>query len=242
MSVQDLRTYVRQFIDVDVTDIPDTMLDFWIRDGFNRLMGSAKLSWPFYLVGGTESHYSINTAIGVQSYVLPPVMVQGAPAPVPVTNIVAIQGPHWELGYSDQGALESTFPAAFIQSAEPERFSIWNGKVTLWPIPNSVYALNIRAYRDPVDWVSLGAGGVVDAPDDFGMVLASYVLSQGWAQQTALDMASYWETQFEKGAAELRGNYVRTLMPQGMVLNGGRVTRQLQPRLRFPFEGLGNSD
>jgi hypothetical protein len=241
MSVQDIRNYVRGFIDVDVTDIPDLILDQWTADGYNRMMRSER-PWPFFMVGGTESQYTITTVVGQQSYPLPGVSVQGASASVPVRNLVSIQGPHWELGYSDQAALESTFPAAFIQSAEPERYSIWANKVTLWPIPNSAYLLNIRAYREPVDWVSLGAGGVVDAPDDFHMVLTSYVLAQGWAQQTDLEQASFWLTQFEKGVQELKNNWIRSLMPQGMVLNGGRVTRELEPRLRFPFEGLGTTD
>lgn len=241
MTVQDIRNYVRSFIDVDVTDIADSMLDFWMRGGYNRMIRSER-PWPFLMVGGTESMYSLTTAVGQQSYPLPPVSVQGVPANVPVRNLVSVQGPNWELSYSDQAALESTFPAAFVTSAEPERYSIWANNVTLWPIPNSVYTLNIRAYREPIDWVALGAGGSVDAPDDFHMVLASFVLSQGWAQQTDLEQSSYWLQQFEKGVQELRNNYIRALMPQGLVLNGGRVTRELAPRLRWPWEGLGTSD
>lgn len=241
MAVQDIRTYVRSFVDVDVTDIADSMLDFWMRDGYNRMIRAAR-PWPFLMVGGTESMYSITTISGQQSYSLPSVQVQGAPASVFVRNIVSIQGPRWELGYSDQEALEATFPPAFGQSSEPERFSVWGEKVTLWPTPNGTYNLNIRAYREPVDWVTIGAGGTVDAPDDFHMVLTSFVLSQAWAQQTDLEQSSYWLTQFEKGVQELVNNYIRALMPQGLVLNGGRMTTQMEPRLRFPFEGLGTTD
>lgn len=246
-SVQALRNYIRLFVDVDNTDIPDGLADTWTNLGWKDLIGT-DLRWPFFEIGNNAigsagstnpgTTYTINTVVGQQNYKLPTFTVQSLNAVVEPRNIVAVQGPHWELLYASHTALESTFTPAFIVSQEPERISFWGGMMTMWPIPNSVYLINIRAYRNPIDWVSLGAGGLVDAPDDFWTVLSHYVLAMAWGQQTDLQQASFWMDQYAAGKAMLTRKYLRAPMPENIVLNGGQVTRELPPRLRFPFEGM----
>ena len=182
--------------------------------------------------------YSITTVVGVQNYKMPTVPVQGTTASVDVHNIVAVQGPHWELLWESTTALESTFTPAFIVSQEGERYSFWgsDNMLTVWPIPNTALTLNIRAYRNPIDWVALGAGGLIDAPNDFFSTLQHYVLAQGWAQQTDLQQASFWLQQYEAGKARLAKKYLKAPLTENIVLNGGQVTRDLPPRLRYPFE------
>lgn len=247
-SVQAVRNYIRSFVDADVVDIPDALCDVWIYAGFDDLMGS-DVRWPFYEVGENAAGvtgstnpgtpYQVTTVVGVQNYELPTVAVQGAEALVRNHRIVAVQGPHWELLYASTTALESTFTPAFIVSQEPERYSFWGTTgITLWPIPNSAYTLNVRAYRDPIDWIALGAGGLIDAPNDFFTALQQYVLAQAWAQQTDLGQASFWEQTYTASKARLYKKYLRAPMNENAVLNGGQVTRELPPRLRFPFEGM----
>lgn len=246
-SVQAIRNYVRQFVDVDVTDIPDSLCDSWSYAGFDDLIGQ-DVRWPFYEVGqnadGTTGStnpgvdYYIETVVGVQNYKLPTYTVQGVQGKVDPHRIVALQGPHWELPWASVTALESTFTPAFIVSQEPERVSFWGDVITLWPIPNSVYRINIRAYRDPIDWIGLGAGGLIDAPNDFFAALQQYVLSAAWAQQTDLQQASYWQNQYQISKQRLYRKYLRAPMVESLVLNGGQVTRELPPRLRFPFDGM----
>lgn len=250
-SVQAVRNYVRSFIDVDSTDIPDSLLDSWIYTGWDDLIGTT-IKWPFYEVGENANGssgstnpgtpYSITTVVGVQNYALPTVTVQGTAAKVDVHNIVSVQGPHWEMLWESTTALESSFVPAFIVSQEPERYSFWgsDNMLTCWPIPNASFTLNIRAYRNPIDWVALGAGGLIDAPNDFFSTLQHYVLGQGWAQQTDLQQASFWLQQYQTGKARLAKKYLKAPMSENIVLNGGQVTRDLPPRLRYPFESTNS--
>ena len=248
-SVQAVRTYVRSFVDVDSTDIPDSLCDSWTYNAWDDLIGT-DIRWPFFEVGDNAqgslttpvgNPYQIKTVVGQQIYKMPAVTVQGVEATVDPHKIVAIQGPHWELLYDSQVALESTFTPAFIVSQEPERYSIWgNTGIVLWPIPNSVYTLNVRAYRNPIDWVGLGAGGLIDAPNDFFSALEMSVLSQAWAQQTDLQQASFWADQYQQAKGRLARKYLRSPLPENLVLNGGPVTRDLPPRLRYPFEGMSS--
>jgi len=246
-SVQAIRTYIRAFIDVDSTDIPDSLCDAWTATGWDDLVGAA-VNWPFYEIGenslgskGGQSAgtpYQIETVVGEQIYALPSVTVQGQGVTVDPHHIVAVQGPHWELLYDGQTLLEETFTPAFIVSSEPERYSYWGTTgIVVWPIPNAVLTLNVRAYRDPLDWVSLGSGGTIDAPNDFFTVLENYVLAQGWAQQTDLQQASFWMQQYQAGKTRLQKKYLRSTFTEGLVLNGGGVSRDLPPRMRYPFEG-----
>lgn len=251
LSVQAIRTYVRSFIDVDSTDIPDALADAWMYAAWDDLMAVTN-RWPFYEVGenanGTPNvgsnpglPYFITTVVGTQEYLLPTVdsgFNPGVPASVNPHNMVAIQGPHWELLYGSITELESVYTPAFIMSAEPERWTFWGSTgISLWPIPNQTYQVNIRAYRSPIDWIGLGSGGLVDAPSDFFSAIQFFCLSQGWAQQTDLQQASFWQDQYQQAKGRLLRKYIQAPFAEGLVLNGGTTTRELPPRLRYPFEG-----
>lgn len=241
LATQDVINYVLSFVDVDSTDIPPSLATAWIQSAYDDLIG-ADIRWPFFEVGGLGSPYTVTTVAGQQSYALPAVTVAGhtATATVSPKKIIAVQGPHWELLYHGQTALESTFTPAFIVSQEPERYSLWgNTGLTLWPIPNAAYTLNVRAYREPVDFISEGVGATIDAPSDFHSAIRDKVLSYAWAQQTDLQQSSYWDQMYEQAKARLVRKYLRAPLPENLRLNGGGVTRELPPRLRFPFESLG---
>lgn len=246
-SLQAVRDYVRAFVEVQTQDMADFLIDAWTQLAFDDLIGT-DVRWPFYEVGTVNTPYQITTVTGQQNYAMPVILppfgsdyqaVQSAT--VDAHKIVAIQGPHWELLYADQTALESTFTPAFMVSQEPERYSYWGQDgITLWPIPNAVYVLNVRAYREPKPWIDLGAGGQMDAPNDFFGTMLAYVLAQAMAQQTDLQQAGYWDAQYQQGKTRLVRKYLRAPMPENMRMNGGQVTRELPPRLRFPFEGLNS--
>lgn len=244
LAIQDVINYVLAFVDVDSTDIPNSLATAWVQAAYDDLIGT-DIRWPFFEVGGVGSPYTITTVSGTQNYALPAVTVSGhsVTATVSPKKIIAIQGPHWELLYHGVTALESTFTPAFIVSQEPERYSLWgNTGVTLWPIPNGAYTLNVRAYREPVDFVSEGVGALIDAPSDFHSAIRDKVLSYAWAQQTDLQQSSYWDNMYQASKVRLVRKYLRAPLPEGLRLNGGGVTRELPPRLRFPFDPISTND
>jgi len=65
-----------------------------------------------------------------------------------------------------------------------------------------------------------------------------YVLGNALAQQTDLGQAGFWLTRYADAKQRLRKKYLRAPLPENLRLNRGQVTRELPPRLRFPFEGL----
>lgn len=241
-SLQALNDYVRNFLEVDDTDIPDSLMAAWAYSAFDDLIGQA-VNWPFYEVGENADGvsgilYQIQTVVGTQNYALPTVTVQGIQANVNAHNLIAVQGPHWELMYGGTTELEKIYTPAFTSSQEPERYSIWGQTgLTFWPIPNQALTFNIRAYRDPIDWIGLGPSGLVDAPNDFWSAMAHYCLSMGWANQTDLQSASFWNSQYQQAKGRLLAKYIQSPRPESIVLNGSQNgVGGLPPRLKYPFE------
>lgn len=236
-AVQDIRDNVRAFIEVDINDIPDFLIDGWLREGYRRIKAMSR-EWPWFEIGGKETPYTLTTVIGQATYDLPAVTVQAGQATVSAKGVRAIQGPHWELLYGDDQSLESTFTPDNPTLVQPERFSAWGtAGITLWPTPDAVYVLNVRAYRNAVDWVSLGAGGTVDGPEEWSHAVQTFALARASAQQTDLAGASYFQQEFEMSLKEIVQNEIHAPMAGPLVLNGARTTRALPSRLRYPWEG-----
>lgn len=234
-SLQAITNYVQAFVNIDDSDIPVDLMNAFVQQGFDDLIGT-DIRWPFYEVGDATTPCQIVTVQGTQQYAIPAPTIQGLQPNMDPHRIVAVQGLHWELQYSSQTAMESEFPPAFVVQGEPERYSYWGADgITIWPIPNDAWTLSLRAYRDPIDWISLGSGGLMDAPNDFFGTLQAYVLGMAWAQQEDLQQASFWNQQYQAGKTRLVRKYLRAPLPEGIVVNGG-VPKNLPPGLRFPFE------
>lgn len=242
LTVQNIRDYVRNFIQVTSDDLPDTLIDSWTQEAYDDLVGH-DIRWPWFEFGGQDAanNYTINLVSGQQNYPLPPIVVQGYSCPVDPKKILAVAGQHWELTYIGQTMLEETFPKAFVTNTnEPTAWSEWGQTgITVWPVPIvSSYQILLRGYREPVDFVSLGAGGVIDGPNEFGTAIQQYALSNGWAQQSDLQQAAYWMQNYIAAQDRIQRKYMSAPLAEGLVLNGGRVIRDTPPRLRFPFDAI----
>jgi hypothetical protein len=242
LTVQNIRDYVRTFVDLDDTDVPDALVDSWTQEAYDDLVGLDP-RWPWFEIGGQDSgnRYGITLVAGQQNYALPATTDQnnGAVATVNPKRLLAVQGQHWELRYVGQTALESVYVPQFLSfTNEPRYWSEWgNTGVTIWPLPNGAYNLNIRGYRDPVDFVSLGAGGILDGPPEFGTAIQQYVLSNTWSQQSDLQQSAYWMQNYMAARDRIHRNRVRSSLAEGVVLNGAsRAASNVPPTLLFPFQ------
>lgn len=239
-TVQALYNYVLDFLDLDSGDIDQNLANFWIQEAYDDLTGD-DTRWPWFEIGGQNaSNYGFSTVANQQVYELPAVADQNNmfSCTVDVKKVVSVGGPQWELQYMGVGPLESSYVPTSVVSSQPTQWSTWgdNG-VTLWPIPDAAYVINVRAYREPADFIALGGvGGIIDGPPDFSTCVQQYVLSNAWSQQSDLQQAAYWMQNYLAAKERLKKKYLRATPAEGLVLNGGRVTRNLPPRIRYPFE------
>ena len=62
MTAADIRNAVRSITDLDADDLPDTILNLYIRDGYYRTLDTEK-RWSFL-----EYSFTFNTRTGVRAY------------------------------------------------------------------------------------------------------------------------------------------------------------------------------
>lgn len=222
MNLQEIRDFVRQHIDIEEDDLPDAVLDVFIREGSKRIERAEK-RWAFY-----AQRWEYTTESGTDEIPFTSIAAD-------LKEIQAIKGPRWRLQYLGQDLADEVWPENVTSSSEPTHFSIERDTLCLWPTPNDAYVLQIRGYRTPEDWVAAGAGAEPDLPDDLHNTVATWALARAYAQQDDPEMASIYERQFADELNEFRRNINSMPAAQPIVLNG-RSGPTSPGRLRFDWE------
>lgn len=221
LTLGDIRTFVRTHMDLDVEDLPDAVLDIFIREGSKRVE-QAESRWPFY-----ETFGVLTTTPGVADYDITTELNDNFDQLVSLTSS---DGPlTWV------GADQFTYLALDSGTAIPTHFSQWGQTLSLWPTPNSAYSLGARYYRLPGDWTAAGAGGTPDLPDQLHNTVAVWALAKAYAQQEDPEMAQLYERQFADELQTFRRRIAETPHPQPLILNGGSRVRRWG-RLRYDWE------
>lgn len=213
MSLQEIRDFVRGSLDVDDEELPDLILDVHISDGFDRAIGASR-TWNFYAVENT-----ITTTAGVQSYdVAGSALTAGVTTPM--ASITDVRGDNGSLSPADHRATRAAYRRTSPGSSRPRVWTEFGTSVVLWPTPDTTYTIDIEGYRHPNDWMT-NPGNLPDCPSDFHNLLAFHALSQGWAQQSDPEMATYYERLFGTDLQRLKGRYTGQMGSGPYVQNGG---------------------
>lgn len=223
-TLGEIKAFVRGAIDLDVEELPDAIIDVFIAEGYENVR-EVLTNTAYY-----EKTWSLDTVDAQQEYVLSDI------GDGDISDILAIQGPHWELQYIDHTYAESVWTPDVITSQEPTFYSFWGGSLFLWPKPDAVYELQIRGFRTDTDWMSEGAGAFPDLPADGHDLVAIWALSQTYSQQDDPELAGFYAQKFERGLVAFKKRNVRAPAPQPLVLNRRkRDPRYSRPSLRYPF-------
>jgi hypothetical protein len=208
-----LRAYVREHLDVDATELTDTLLDAWAREGSTRVWRRIK-RWEHF-----QETWSLPTVASQAEYAL------GALSP-PVDEIVSIGADTAELRWRGS-----------VSSGTSVYFSYWKGSLRLWPPPGSVETLQLRGYRKMTDWVAgTPASTTPDLPEEFHNSVRLWMLGSAYNQQEdpeqgmlQLDLFSDEVDQMARQANDGWG-------AQPLVLGGGPTSSSTFGRLRYPWE------
>jgi hypothetical protein len=167
MNLQDLRNGVRTQLDLDEEDLPNALVDLYLREAFEQTIAFER-RWPFY-----ETTWGV-TATDENPVALP-TDVGGIAAVTEVeTGVVLLYVSHQLAEENFRGTLDT---------GTPRMFSTWGGNVYFWPASDGERAYTIRGYRTPIDWVTLGAAADVDADSRLHLPLIHYAVSRAYAQQ-----------------------------------------------------------
>lgn len=226
MDLQEMRDYIRVHMDLEVDDLPDALLDIWIRDGSKRVE-RAESRWPFY-----EQNYQFSTVAGQANYMKS--LIGGDLDQISFLYVADTRPALQWVNPDDIDQLQR----GYTGQSRPVYFAEWGDTLTLFPTPDQVYGMNLRGYRRAIDWVANGSGAEPDMPTELHNVIATFALAKAYAQQEDPEMAAFYERQFSDELNEYRRRLLIMPYSQPIVVGGGPLTeRPARNRPLFAYPG-----
>lgn len=232
MSPTEIRQYVYDHLDVESSEVPTSVLDVFMQDGYNRIVGYFDDS-PTWL----HVEYTFTTIAGQQAYDLD--STGGLTSPTPLQTIADVRGPTWSLKPKPHRQMREQWQQATAMTATPQMWSQWGRSLYLWPAPSGAQVMTIDGTRQPMDWLATNAAP--DCPAEFHRVIADYTMGRTYAQQDDPETATIFLDAFLPAVKQLATRYYDGTKAQPVVVNGGkrmepfRTQKALGP-LVYPWE------
>jgi hypothetical protein len=212
MTAAQIRSTVRDITDLDEDDVPDSLLNMYIRDGYYRILDLEK-RWPFL-----ETTFTFQTRDGVRSYALDTLTTEPMSQ---IASLVDNSERGTRLAAVSYDEAEQTFAGANDVTGDPEYFAMWAGQIHIYPRPNTNVTLVARGYREPLDWQT--EGGQVDASPSLHFPLVYYACSRIYQQLEDAVMADTYKRSFDEGVGLAARNIVKPNSHTPMVLSGSKT-------------------
>ena len=234
MTLDDIRNQTRDVIDIDTSDISDTVLNRIIAQGYDTIAYSEK-RWGFY-----ETSTTFQTVAGTSDYSLATI---GAGITQGIRDIIAIRNDDHVMTYIGRDEGDRDNPINVSTSGDAWEWSFWNDVVRFYPTPDTVETIYVRAVRYPTDFPSnatTAAGTETpDLPDAFPPILTTYTIAKAYLQQEDPVMSNQYMQQYAVELDNVARRFVDTPAPQPMIMNSRHSTRYLMGlgRLRYASTG-----
>lgn len=228
MTAADIRTAVRNITDLDTDDLPDSLLNLYIRDGYYRILDTEK-RWSFL-----EYSFSFTTQTGVRSYAFESITDE------PMSQIVSIvdnRGVGYRLDMIGYDEAEQTYSGSYDTNGDPLFYAVWADQIHLYPKPNNSRVLTCRGYREPLDWQT--EGGEVDAVPTLHFPLVYYAVSRVYQQLEDTTMAQIYKSSFDEGVALAVKNAQIPNSHMPLRLSTGKTSNR--PTFKGWMESLGRN-
>ena len=218
--------------DPDVDDINEDLVIQFIKEGYQRIV-SLDGRWPWlqsvYTFNTVNTQRGYNSGFTLTNTTSTAITVPAANQTLndirEVINLVNNTNGGNELIYIDQFKAEQIWCGTDDQPDIPAYWSLWGGQINLWPKPNDVYAITMRAYREPsLEWLNQGdANSVyyVDLNQEFHMMLVNFVMMRIFQYQEDPEMAAVYQRHFQEGVAIAKDNITAPNSNQPVILSGG---------------------
>lgn len=208
-----LRQTVRDITDLDAEDLPDSLLNLYLRDGYYRILDTEK-RWPFL-----EKTFTFNTVANQRAYTI------SAFTADPIAQVVSIvdnTNVGLRLDMVSHDMAEQTYVGSYDTAGDPLFYTVWEGKIHLFPKPNNVRTLTVRAYREPIDWVT--TEGYVDASANLHFALVYYACSRVYQRLEDSVMSAEYKRSFDEGVALAVRNIAKPTSHAHLRLNAGQTS------------------
>lgn len=229
MSLADVRTMVRDISDLDATDIPNSIIDNAVKEAFQRIVALER-RYPKY-----QESYTFNTVANQRAYTLSTIgdireiisLVETSLSGSRLTMIPYDNAEEIWLGNTDT-------------ASRPYFYAMWDGALHLYPKPDAVYSITVRAYRNPVyTWLS-NTNEAIDLDEWFHVLLAYFALARVYQRQEDPELSQMYMRSFEEGVAMARRDLMKTPSARPLLLSGGRQYPTMKRWLQTLGATLGN--
>jgi hypothetical protein len=224
ITLTQLRTQVRNMVDLDETDLPDSIVDQFAREGFQRIY-SLERRWPYL-----QETYSFNTVANQREYTIATIG--------DIREIISV------VDTSQSGARLTLIPYDNAEEiwlgntdvpSRPYFYSFWDKKLQLWAKPDAIYPITVRAYRNPVyTWLS-NTSETIDLDEWFHALLPYFVIARVYQRQEDSDLSSMYMRSFEEGVGLARRDLMKASSAQPVIMSAGRQ----YPTMRRWLQTLG---
>lgn len=173
MLLSELRANVRRQTETLSEELPDSTIDWYLKQAYDRQIGYEN-DWPFF-----EKTWDLMLLAGATEITLP--------GDLNTPGIESLQDrvSGYRLTMIDSNQADDWFGGVSRMSVEPLLFSIWAGKIKLWPDVDFTEdrPYQLRGHRTPVDWVALGPSGSPDCDARLHPPMIHYAIALAYAQQ-----------------------------------------------------------
>ena len=224
MSLTDVRLMVRNISDLDTTDLPNSVLDDFVKEAFQRIIVLERRR-PKY-----QETYTFNTVVNQRAYTIATIgdirevisLVDTSTSGSRLTMIPYDNAEEIWLGNTDV-------------ASRPYFYALWDSALHLYAKPDAVYSITVRAYRNPLyTWLTT-ITNPIDCDEWFHILLVYFVLSRVYQRQEDPELSQMYLKSFEEGVAMARRDLMKTPSARPMLLSGGRQ----YPTMRRWLQTLG---
>lgn len=224
MSLADVRTMVRDISDLDSTDVPNSIIDNAVKEAFQRIVALER-RYPKY-----QESYTFNTVANQRAYTTASIgdireiisLVDTSSSGARLTMIPYDNAEEIWLGNTDT-------------PSRPYFYAMWDGALHLYPKPDAIYSITVRAYRNPVyTWLTT-TSQAIDLDEWFHILLAYFALARVYQRQEDPELSAMYMRSFEEGVAMARRDLMKTPSARPLIVSGGRQ----YPTMRRWLQTLG---
>lgn len=229
MSLTDVRLMVRNISDLDTTDLPNSVLDDFVKEAFQRIIVLER-RWPKY-----QETYTFNTVANQRTYTIATIgdirevisLVDTSTSGSRLTMIPYDNAEEIWLGNTDT-------------PSRPYFYALWDSALHLYAKPDAVYSITVRAYRNPLyTWLTT-ITDPIDCDEWFHILLVYFVLSRVYQRQEDPELSQMYLKSFEEGVAMARRDLMKTPSARPLLLSGGRQYPTMRRWLQTLGATLGN--
>ena len=224
ITLTELRTQVRNMVDLDETDLPDAIVDQFAKEGFQRIY-SLERRWPFL-----QETYTFNTVADQREYTISTIGDIRE-----IISVVDTSASGARLTLIDYNQAEEIWLGNTDVPSRPYFYAFWDKKLHLWAKPDAVYPITVRAFRNPVyTWLS-NTSETIDLDEWFHALLPYFVIARVYQRQEDSDLSAMYMRSFEEGVGLARRDLMKASSAQPVIMSAGRQ----YPTMRRWLQTLG---